>query len=108
LNEETRGIIGEKEMKAMKQGSILINTARGALVEENTLITMLTPKDSGECPHLLAAGLDVLTAEPVTKNHPLYFLPNVVLTPHVGANTEEALYRVGMACVEGIRDALIS
>ena len=108
LNEETRGNIGEKEMKAMKQGAILINTARGALVEENTLITMLTSKDSGECPHLLAAGLDVLTAEPVTKNHPLYFLPNVVLTPHVGANTEEALYRVGMACVEGIRDALIS
>ena len=44
--------------------------------------------------------------EPLTKEHPLYQLPNVVMTPHVGSNTEEALYRVGMGVVEGIRERL--
>lgn len=99
LNEETRGIIGEAEFAAMKQGAILINTARGALVDEAALQKALTDR-------LLAAGLDVVAEEPVDKNHPLYQLPNVILTPHIGANTEEALYRVGMACVDGIREFL--
>ena len=83
----------------MKQGAILINTARGALVDEAALQKALTDR-------LLAAGLDVVAEEPVDKNHPLYQLPNVILTPHIGANTEEALYRVGMACVDGIREFL--
>ena len=104
LEEETRGIIGEKELLAMKPGAIFINTARGALVDEIALFKALTePKEEGR-PHLMAAGLDVVVEEPVTLNHPLYQLPNVVLTPHIGANTEEALYRVGMACVEGIKE----
>ena len=109
LNEETRGIIGEKEIAAIKQGAIFVNIARGALVDETVLIEALTGPfegDKEDCPHLLAAGLDVVVDEPLTKEHPLYQLPNVVLTPHVGSNTEEALYRVGMACVEGIRERL--
>lgn len=106
LNEETRGIIGEKELAFMKQGAILINTARGALVDEEALLKSLSCKDTEEEPHLSAAGLDVVVDEPITFNHPLYQLPNVVLTPHVGANTEEALYRVGMACVDGIRESV--
>lgn len=112
LNEETRGIIGEKELFAMKRGAILINTARGALVDETALIKTLenwniASKDNSfavEKLHLAAAGLDVVTDEPITREHPLYQLPNVILTPHIGANTEEALYRVGMACVEGIKE----
>lgn len=108
LTEETRGIIGEREIGAMKPGAILINTARGALIDEMALLNALKPQAFGDCPHLLAAGLDVIIEEPVTKNHPLYQLPNVILTPHIGANTEEALYRVGMACVNGIREFLIS
>ena len=107
LNEETRGIIGERELAAMKQGAILINTARGALIDENALMTALSYSGQKAEPHLLAAGLDVVTEEPITKEHPLFQLSNVVLTPHVGANTEEALYRVGMACVEGIRERLL-
>ena len=109
LNEETRGIISEKELASMKQGAILINTARGALIDEAALIKALSgPLTAGKeaCPHLFAAGLDVIADEPVTNTHPLYNLPNVILTPHIGANTEEALYRVGMACADGIRDAL--
>jgi len=107
LNEETRGIIGERELAAMKQGAILINTARGALIDENALVTALSYSGQKAEPHLLAAGLDVVSEEPITKEHPLFQLSNVVLTPHVGANTEEALYRVGMACVEGIRERLL-
>ena len=103
LNDETRGIIGEKEISAIKPGAIFVNIARGALVDEKALIRALSvPKEDGKT-HLLAAGLDVVVDEPLTKNHPLYQLPNVVLTPHVGSNTEEALYRVGIACVNGIR-----
>lgn len=106
LNEETRGIIGEKELAAMKQGAILINTARGALVEEAVLMKALTDMDTAGKTKLFAAGLDVVVNEPFTSAHPLYQLPNVVLTPHIGANTEEALYRVGMACVDGIKEQL--
>ena len=119
LNEETRGILGKKEFLAMKQGAILINTARGALVDEAALLEALiapaakatdkestggTAADTGNNsqPRLAAAGLDVVVNEPITEGHPLRQLSNVVLTPHIGANTEEALYRVGMACVEGI------
>lgn len=99
LTEETRGIIGETELSAMKSGAILINTARGALVDEAALIKALTV-----FPHLAAAGLDVVAEEPITVGHPLAGLPNVILTPHIGGNTEEALYRVGMACVDGIKE----
>lgn len=104
LNEETKGIIGETELAFMKQGAILINTTRGAVIDETALLNALIPQGKSEFPHLLAAGLDVIANEPVTKKHPLYQLPNVILTPHIGANTDEALYRVGMACVDGIRD----
>ena len=103
LTEETRGIIGAKELAGMKKGAILINTARGALIDEHALLKALSEGTAGEESHLSAAGLDVLAEEPLTMEHPFYKLPNVVLTPHVGANTEEALYRVGMACVEGIK-----
>ena len=106
LTEETRGIIGAAEIASMKQGAIFINTARGALVEEAALQEALTSSKEADKPQLFAAGLDVIAEEPVNKEHPLYRLSNVVLTPHVGANTEEALYRVGMACVEGIKNSL--
>ena len=97
LTKETRGIIGKRELEQMKQGAIVINTARGALIQEEFLYEALKYGNLG------GAGLDVLTKEPLSKESPLYCLDNVVLTPHIGANTEDALYRVGMACVEGIR-----
>ncbi len=108
LNEETRGIIGRKELACMKEGAIFINTARGALVDEGALYKALTERtvQENKNTYLAAAGLDVVAEEPVTSEHPLCRLSNVVLTPHIGANTEEALYRVGMACVEGIKERL--
>ncbi len=106
LHEETRGMIGKKELSAMKPGVIFINTARGALVDESALLAALSEKNAEGKTHLAAAGLDVIVEEPITCGHPLYKLPNVILTPHIGANTEEALYRVGMACVDGIKERL--
>ena len=97
LTKETRGIIGKNELEQMKQGAILINTARGALIQEDFLYEALQKGKLG------GAGLDVLIKEPLTIQCPLYSLENVVLTPHIGANTADALYRVGMACIEGIR-----
>ena len=102
LNEETRGIIGEKELSAMKPGAVLVNTARGALLDEAALYAALTSPDGP----LMVAALDVVAEEPVGRDNPLYQLPNVILTPHIGANTDEALYRVGMACVEGILERI--
>ena len=98
LCEETKGIIGRDVFAAMKQGAYLINTARGGLLNEAALEEAIRNR------RLAGAALDVITEEPLTKHHPLYRLPQVVLTPHIGANTEEALYRVGMACVDGIRN----
>ncbi len=106
LNKETHGMIGEKEFSAMKQGAVFINTARGALVEERALYRALSEKNAQGRTKLFAAGLDVVAEEPLCRENPLYQLPNVVLTPHIGANTEEALYRVGMACVDGIKKIL--
>ena len=106
LTEETRGIIGEKELASMKQGAILINTARGALVDEAALLKALIDVAADGKTQISAVGLDVVVDEPLTSANSLYHLPNVVLTPHIGANTEEALYRVGMACVDGIKEQL--
>lgn len=81
LNETTRGLIGRRELAAMKRGSFLVNTARGAIVDEDALVEALR---SG---HLAGAGLDVMAHEPLPPDHPLASLPNVLLQPHAGGAT---------------------
>lgn len=93
---ETRGMVNAAFLAAMKPGATLINTARGALVEEEALTRAL---QSGQ---LGAAGLDVFAEEPVTTRLPLLDLPNVVLTPHAAAATEQCARRTGLSCVETI------
>lgn len=85
LSPETQGMIGAREFDLMKPQAILINTARGALVDEGALIQALSSK------RIAAAGLDVFTTEPLPYGHPLTTLPNVVLTPHSAGITPEAL-----------------
>jgi len=87
LTEETTGIIGAAAFAAMKRGGVLINTARGPLVDEAPLFDALT---SG---HLRGAGLDVFAREPVSTDDPLLQLPNVVVTPHLAWLTTETLAR---------------
>lgn len=94
LTEETYHMVGKDQLAAMKQGSIVINTARGGIVDEEALYEALV---SG---HILAAGLDVVEKEPVTAEHPLLTLDNVVITPHVGMYSKEAVNAVGLLCAE--------
>lgn len=85
LSPETRGFLGPARLALMKPSAILLNTARGALVEEDALAGAL------EDGRLAAAGLDVFAAEPLPAGHRLARLPNVVLTPHSAGATAEAL-----------------
>jgi D-3-phosphoglycerate dehydrogenase len=98
LTETTRGLIDAAALARMRPGAILINTARGALVEEAALVAALR---SGR----LSAGLDVFAGEPLSRDAPLAQLPNVVLTPHNASHTEAAL-RAMAAVVEDIMRVL--
>ncbi|MEH3144225.1 MAG: D-2-hydroxyacid dehydrogenase family protein [Methylobacterium frigidaeris] len=82
LSPATRGIVGAPELALMKPDAILINTARGPLVDEAALVAALREGRLG------AAGLDVYDQEPLPADHPLRALPNAVLTPHLGYVTE--------------------
>lgn len=95
-NEKTRGMVNGEFFATMKRGATYINTARGTLVDEKALAGALT---SG---HLKAAGLDVFWTEPMTADNPLRHLPNVVMTPHSAAATEQGLYRMAMSCADSI------
>ena len=97
LTPETEGIIGRSALERMKPGAVLVNTARGGLVEEAALLEALT---SGR---LRAAGLDVLAEEPPPPDHPLLALDNVVLTPHVAWLTRETLVRSFDVALENVR-----
>ena len=98
LNKDTKGIIGKKELAAMKMTAVLVNTARGAIVNEGELIAAL------EQNKIAGAGLDVFEKEPVDSNNRLLKLDNVVLTPHVAYKTEEALNRRMEVTVKNIAD----
>ena len=84
LNDETRGFITGQRIAQMKPGVILVNTARGAIVDEAAMIAALK---SG---HIRHAGLDVFNIEPLPKDHPLTALPNITLSAHSAFRTPEA------------------
>ncbi|HHW03849.1 MAG TPA: D-glycerate dehydrogenase [Thermoanaerobacterales bacterium] len=99
LTEDTRHLIGEKELAKMKRGSYLINTSRGPVVDEEALVKAL---ESG---HLKGAGLDVFEKEP--KIHPrLKELENTVLTPHIGTSTYETRVEMARMAARNLIDAL--
>ena len=88
LNDETKGLISKEKIELMKSSAILINTARGPVVDNNALAEALK---KGE---IKGAGIDVFEIEPpIAKDHPLFNAPNVVVTPHIAFATEEAMYR---------------
>jgi D-3-phosphoglycerate dehydrogenase / 2-oxoglutarate reductase len=87
LNRETRGMIGANRLVLMKSSAFLINAARGGIVDEDALYTVLTQRK------IAGAVLDVIANEPPPKDHPLIKLDNVLWTPHIGAMTVEAAER---------------
>ncbi|WP_338698246.1 NAD(P)-dependent oxidoreductase [Bradyrhizobium sp. 26S5] len=84
LNDETRGMITRDKIAKMKKGVVLINTARGAIVDEQAMIDALNSS------HIRHAGLDVYNIEPLPKDHPLTKIPNVTLSAHSAFRTPEA------------------
>jgi len=87
LTDETRHLANARRIALMKKGAVLINTARGELVETNDVVAALK---SGQ---LLGYGADVLEQEPPPKDHPLFACPNAVITPHIGSRTFESVAR---------------
>jgi len=92
----TRDMVDAAFLAQMKRGAVLVNTARGTLVDEPALVAALRTG------HLAGAGLDVFREEPVEKPIPLLSLPNVVLSPHNAAGTAESMRRMAMSCAESI------
>jgi D-3-phosphoglycerate dehydrogenase len=95
----TRNLIGEAELRRMKAGAIIVNTARGGIIDETALVKALREK------WIRGAALDTFSVEPLA-NEELRKLPNVVLTPHIGAYTEEAVLMMGMQAARNLIDAL--
>ncbi|NLW56644.1 MAG: phosphoglycerate dehydrogenase [Firmicutes bacterium] len=95
LADDTYHLISEREFALMKETAILINTARGGIVDEKALLRALEEKE------IAGAGLDVYEQEPPTDS-PLRSLDNVVLTSHIGAHTFEAIARMGRMAVENV------
>lgn len=100
LMPETRGLVGKRLLSAMKPGAILINTSRGAIVDEAALTAALA---GGQ---LAAAGLDVLASEPPAPDNPLFALPNVVITAHTASGTRQTQMVKAAAIFDNVRRVL--
>jgi D-3-phosphoglycerate dehydrogenase / 2-oxoglutarate reductase len=95
LRPDTRGLIQAEHLDALRPGSVLINTARGAIIDEAALIARLRKRD-------IVAALDVFHEEPLSKVHPLRSMENVILSPHIGWITDDNYENVVTACIENI------
>ncbi len=99
LTPETKNFIGKKEIAAMKSSAIIVNTARGDVIDQEALYEALRDKK------IFSAGLDVTTPEPLPPSHPLYSLPNVMILPHIGSATFEARSKMSVMCANNIISA---
>ncbi|PLS19855.1 2-hydroxyacid dehydrogenase [Neptunicoccus cionae] len=97
LSQDTRHMIGAGELARMKQGSYLVNTSRGGIIDEAAMIAAL---ENGQ---LAGAGLDVFSTEPVEQSNPLLRLENVVTLPHIGGRTDDNLARMVGHWADNIR-----
>jgi D-3-phosphoglycerate dehydrogenase / 2-oxoglutarate reductase len=95
LNPQTRGLIGAAELSRLRPGSVLINTARGAIIDETALVARLARGD-------VVAALDVFTGEPLPADHPLRSMENVILSPHIGWITDDNYENVVVQCIRNI------
>jgi len=102
LTDETTGMIGRRELSKLPPRSIVVNMARGGIVDEEALLEALDSK------HLLGAVIDAYEKEPLAPDHPLRKQSDVLLTPHIGASTAEAQRNVAVDVCVAVRDALLS
>lgn len=98
LTDANYNLIGAAQLARMRPGSILINTARGELIDTEALVEALSERK------IAGAGLDTFNPEPPPSDSPFWGLPTLVATPHVGANTSEARDRVGLVALQQIFD----
>lgn len=96
LTEDTRGMIGEREFRLMKKGSIFINGGRGNLIDTGSLIRFLN------CGHLAGAGLDVFDQEPLPADHPILCCEQIVMTPHIADQTPEGMELLNEGAVSNV------
>ncbi len=101
MSDETRGMINAAAFAKMKKGVRVLNCARGGIIQEQDLY------DAIKSGHVAGAALDVYETEPLPKEFPLRDLPQVIMTPHLGASTEEAQENVGIEVAEAITDYLV-
>lgn len=92
--QETDRMLNRSHLEYIHRGAILINTSRGSVIDESDLCEAI------ENAHLRAVGLDVFEKEPLPRTSKLLGYPNVILTPHIGANTDEAFYKASNAAAE--------
>ena len=100
LGRDTRGLLDAAAIAAMKPGAVLINAARGGIVDEAALAGALARGD------LFAAGIDVFAQEPIAADNPLLALPNVVVVPHIGSATEQTRARMAALAADNMIAAL--
>lgn len=101
MTDETKGMLNKEAFARMKKGVRLLNCARGGIIHEADLVEAIK---SGQ---VAGAALDVYETEPLPADHPLRQLPQVIMTPHLGASTEEAQENVGIEVAEAITDYLV-
>jgi phosphoglycerate dehydrogenase-like enzyme len=99
LSDDTRNLLDRERIAAMREGALVINTSRGGLVDEDALY------DAVSSGHLAGAALDVLSSEPPV-DHPLLSLEKVIVTPHIGGSTREAVLAMGRAAIDGLSTAV--
>jgi D-3-phosphoglycerate dehydrogenase / 2-oxoglutarate reductase len=102
LTPETKGMIGAPELARLGRHAVVVNMARGGIVDEAALIDALAAG------RIAAAALDVFAAEPLAADHPLRTMENVLLTPHLGASTSDAQRSVAVEACASVRDALLT
>jgi glyoxylate reductase len=100
LTAETRGMIGEAQLRRMRRNAILINVARGGIVDHDALLVALRTRQ------IAAAALDVTEPEPLPRDHPLLALENLVIAPHLGSATERTRSRMGSMAAANLEAGL--
>jgi D-3-phosphoglycerate dehydrogenase len=100
LTPENRGLLNAETLALCKPGVIVVNTARGGLVDEAALLAAVQSRQ------VFAAGLDSFAVEPMTAPHPFHHAPHILLSPHIGGVTGDAYINMGVGAARNVLDAL--